>query len=336
MTSPRMLLFLTWVYVSVRNCHGPLPTRLYVELETDNQYIYQSLQELDVKLIPETKSFKFKVEASNDAHVALLTYDGETGQNMYEIVLGGFSNTRSVIRNSRQGTNRVETFHSPLSSTEFRDFWISWEGGVISVGTGTTVGAGQFMTWTDPAPYDVNYLAVTTGFGSSGSWQFDSDGGLSSGAPVAGVATDNVYQYQSVTTRGVRLTRRGNCIPALVFWVRASNDANIALVANDGDTDNNMYEIVIGGFGNTKSVIRESKQGTNEAFALHKPLSPDQHLPFWISYDNGRVAVGYGVTVGRREFMSWTDATPNNVGYVSITTGLGSDGHWLFCEYLNS
>ncbi|XP_046325976.2 uncharacterized protein LOC124110679 [Haliotis rufescens] len=330
MTSPRMLLLLTCVYVSVRNCHGPLPTRPYVELETDNQYIYQSLQELDVKLIPQTTSFKFKVQASNDGHVALLTYDGETGQNMYEIVLGGFSNTRSIIRNSRQGTNRVETFHSPLSSTEFRDFWISWEGGVISVGTGTTVGAGQFMTWTDPAPYDVNYLAVTTGFGSSGSWQFDSDGGMSSRAPVAGVATDNVYQYKSVTTRGVRLTQRRNCIPALVFWLRASNDAHIALVANDGDTDNNMYEIVIGGLSNTKSVIRESKQGTNEAFALHKPLSPDQHLPFWISYDNGLVAVGYGVTVGRREFMSWTDATPNNVGYVSITTGFGSDGHWLF------
>ncbi|XP_048243111.1 C3 and PZP-like alpha-2-macroglobulin domain-containing protein 8 [Haliotis rufescens] len=219
MTSLTLVLLLTITCVFVRNSYGWSATRQYVELETDTQYNYQSLQEVDVKIRSQATSFKFKIQASNDAHVALLTYDGETGQNMYEIVLGGFSNTRSIIRNSRQGTNRVETFHSPLSSTEFRDFWISWEGGVISVGTGTTVGAGQFMTWTDPAPNEVNYLAVTTGFGSSGSWQFDSDSTLLSGVPIAGVATDNVYQYQSVTTRGVRLTQRGNCIPALVFWL---------------------------------------------------------------------------------------------------------------------
>ncbi|XP_067668071.1 uncharacterized protein [Haliotis asinina] len=331
MSSMTRVLLFGFTYVFFRHCQGWSPTRHYVELATDTQYNYQSLQEVDVPLTPGTASFKFRVQASNDVHVALLTYDGETGQNIYEIVIGGWGNTRSTIRTAMQGTNRVEAFHSPLSPTEFRQFWISWESGEISVGTGSNVSTGLFMTFTDSSPHDVNYPAVTTGYGSTGSWQFESDGCCPFGPPIAGVVTGNVYQYKSLTSRGVRLTNGRNCVLSLVFWIRAANDAHIALVANDGNTDNNIYEVVIGGFRNGKSVIRESKQGANEAVALHKHLSPDQHLPFWISYDSGRIAVGYGVTVGRREFMSWTDTTPNNVKFVSISTGFGSDGHWLFC-----
>ncbi|XP_046568666.1 C3 and PZP-like alpha-2-macroglobulin domain-containing protein 8, partial [Haliotis rubra] len=125
----------------------------YVELETTTTYNYQSLHQQGVELTPGVTSFKFKVRASNDAHVALLQEDGVTNRNIYEIVIGGWRNTQSVIRTGMQHANRVTARHRPLSATQFRDFWISWDSGVISVGTGTAVGAGRFMSWRDPSPH---------------------------------------------------------------------------------------------------------------------------------------------------------------------------------------
>jgi hypothetical protein len=45
----------------------------------------------------------------------------------------------------------------------------------------------------------------------------------------------------------------------LEFEVMACNDAHIALTQSPGNTSYNTFEVVIGGWGNTKSVIRDAK-----------------------------------------------------------------------------
>ncbi len=56
-----------------------------------------------------------KFRATNDAHIGLFwgprRTDGgvvDVSMEYYEIVLGGWGNTQSVIRESAQGTNQVE------------------------------------------------------------------------------------------------------------------------------------------------------------------------------------------------------------------------------------
>ena len=51
---------------------------------------------------PREKSFVFGVKACNDAHLALTAIAGDPTQKTYEIVIGGYGNTRSEIRDGMQ------------------------------------------------------------------------------------------------------------------------------------------------------------------------------------------------------------------------------------------
>ena len=73
--------------------------------------------------------------------------------------------------------------------------------------------------------------------------------------PECVVATPNNYNYQKI---GGDLTNRNN----VVFSVDTKHDAIIALGPTIGHNDTH-YEIVLGGWDNTKSVIRDKNQGTN-------------------------------------------------------------------------
>ena len=53
-----------------------------------------------------------------------------------------------------------------------------------------------------------------------------------------------------------------------------------------------VYEIVIGGEGNTKTWIRNSTYGVNEVYAdTEGILSADEHRVFWIKWAEGLVEV---------------------------------------------
>ncbi|XP_078610800.1 C3 and PZP-like alpha-2-macroglobulin domain-containing protein 8 [Branchiostoma floridae x Branchiostoma japonicum] len=133
---------------------------------TDTQYQYR----WDLPKLTGNR-FTFEVKATNDVHVALSSQRHDMA-NMYEIVIGGWSNRKSVIRRRKQGTNRGTTWTSGINSkTEYRKFWITWSpDGTIAVGRG---GEPQpFMKWTDPNPLPINYAGYTTGWGSTGLWRF--------------------------------------------------------------------------------------------------------------------------------------------------------------------
>ena len=56
-----------------------------------------------------------------------------------------------------------------------RLFWVTWAGSKIRVGTGATV----IMEYQDPSPLAIKSVAVSTGWGSSGSWKvYDQSGKL--------------------------------------------------------------------------------------------------------------------------------------------------------------
>ncbi|XP_067668468.1 uncharacterized protein [Haliotis asinina] len=329
---------------------------LDVSLKTGPVYHYQSLHSLGVNVAPQVTSFTFQVRAESNVHVALLQEDGVTCSNTYEIVIGGWKNTQSVIRKGRHNDQRVTARHRPLSATEFRDFWISWNDGVISVGTGMTVDVGRFMSWRDPSPQSVRYIAVSTGCGSTGLWQFERN------IPLVCMETDD--HYHPLEDLGFDL----NGGTAFTFWVKARSDAYIALLSNRHKYDHGVIEIVIGGQGNTESVIRDRSQGPSRArtferftqpFASkhlewwsipdgdtfvrgagrdnracahvhHTPLSGSKHLPFWISFSGDTIAVGAGREVGRRTFLSCTHQSSAQIRYVSVATGGWSNGKWLF------
>ncbi len=97
------------------------------------------------------------------------------------------------------------------------------------------------------------------------------------------------------------------------------------------DEDRNVYEILIGGFANTRSLIREVKQGDAKCNASTPGiLMAGVAQPFWLSWINGNIRFGREHQVGNHVICEWQDSTPKIINYVSTANGYGSHGKWIF------
>ncbi|XP_077993987.1 macrophage mannose receptor 1-like [Glandiceps talaboti] len=111
----------------------------------------------------------FQVKATSDVHIALAEFDYYV-MDQYEIVIGGWGNTQSVIRQCTPCDHEVEVeTNQILSATEFRGFWINFANGLIQVGKD---GEAPFMEWMDPEPMPINYVGYSTGYGHAGEFRF--------------------------------------------------------------------------------------------------------------------------------------------------------------------
>ncbi|XP_071950454.1 uncharacterized protein [Antedon mediterranea] len=116
-----------------------------------------------------TTRIEFSVVAKNDVHIALSS-SPEVMIPMYEIVIGGWENTQSVIRRCAQCPDKKIYFEAGIISVdEFTKFWISFVNGSIRVGL---EGSDHFMEWDDPYPFPVKYVGFSTWYNIKGIFQF--------------------------------------------------------------------------------------------------------------------------------------------------------------------
>ncbi len=59
---------------------------------------------------------------------------------------------------------------SPLSASEYRYFWVTWDHGSIHVGEGNVMNEREFMSFTDPTPLTVNYIGLGACCGATAYW----------------------------------------------------------------------------------------------------------------------------------------------------------------------
>ena len=86
---------------------------------------------------------------------------------MYELVIGGWGNTQSAVRESIQGEPQVQLVNTPniVSCTEMVELWVSWQGGHIQVSTGSVSGMTTVMQWQDTEdPVAVTAVSLTSGY----------------------------------------------------------------------------------------------------------------------------------------------------------------------------
>ena len=93
---------------------------------------------------------------------------------LHTTVIGGWSNTQSVIRLSAQGSNAVLYTHNaaPLDPTEYRVFQIYYLEGNIRVYEGDQPPI-LVMEYTDPNPRSIGAIGYSTGWSSTGDWEFN-------------------------------------------------------------------------------------------------------------------------------------------------------------------
>lgn len=103
--------------------------------------------------------------------------------------------------------------------------------------------------------------------------------------------------------------------------VKAAHDAHVLI--------NNKYEIAIGGWSNTKSVMRKSIQGKIEVEIVEKEefiLDPSMFKKFVVKLENNTLSVN--------KLMNMR-VDDNNITSVSIQTGHDSEGYWNYEETKN-
>ena len=153
--------------VLISDCQGP-------SIETPNLYKYILLSDYGIvieNLVND--SINFKVQASRNVQVALMS--SNTDQDpLYEIVLGGWVNSKSVIRDSKEGVALATHGGQVLNQTEYRKFYISWRDGRIRVENGSKA---TIMEWTDTSsPLKIRNIGILTRGGSTGNWKFPCKG----------------------------------------------------------------------------------------------------------------------------------------------------------------
>ena len=129
------------------------------------------------KKLTEDKAIIFTVDAKNDAHIGFFSEKKSCPihctNEMYEIVIGGWANSQSVIRRGSQGSNKdLKATLNILKSNEDRSFWADAKDGLVRLGKGKVIGYDIVMKWQDNQPLDPSYVGFMTGWGSTGIWKF--------------------------------------------------------------------------------------------------------------------------------------------------------------------
>ena len=108
--------------------------------------------------------------SGHDVHIALAPDDlyepGVNEQDVYEVVIGGWGNTKSAIRRGNQG-RELASAETPsiISADEWRGFWISTrmtEENSLEITFGKIGQAIPLMLGIDPDPVDMQYLGLAS------------------------------------------------------------------------------------------------------------------------------------------------------------------------------
>ncbi|XP_072945871.1 uncharacterized protein [Epargyreus clarus] len=255
-------------------------------------------------------SVQFKVRTANDAHVAL-TMGPQESDPMYEVMIGGWGNTKSVIRKNKTKPDKVE-IETPniVNGGEFRGFWVRWDGGVVSAGReGEAI---PFISWTDPEPFPVGFVGVCTGWGATGSWKIEEGAEFDTPDKLE-------YRFGPVAAGSLELNYRG------------PHNCHVCLTSGPAEVDP-MYEIILGGWENTQSVIRYCRQKPDKVTVPTPGLmNANEFRRFIIEWKCGRLAVRDGTT--GQVIMEWVDPAPFPVTHFGVRTGYGARGNWRILHF---
>ena len=141
---------------------------------TPNKYEYMPVVEFSS--LYSSGYVLFLVRATNDAHIALGVDTKHNGEH-YEILLGGWKNTYSVIRGGNQ-SNKIASYSGPvLDATGFVLFGIAWDDNMLKVYRSSDHSPSnlrEIMEFDDRSNSDFNYeikhMMISTGWGSTGDW----------------------------------------------------------------------------------------------------------------------------------------------------------------------
>lgn len=271
----------------------------------------------------------FTATGTNDVHVALCTQN-TVGGDLYEIVIGGWSNGRSVIRRGAQGPELAVALSGLTTPGKANPLWISIDSttGWIKVGRGKP-GQDMFLSYQDSAFLSATRYVTFSAWNTPIDYSQVSTLALNA-TPTAQSLGFGLWRFSEVSyvpaSNGLydqnRPRWRLNQGRGVFSFTIDNNDAYIKLSPADGSASA-TYEIILGGWNNTKSALR--KNGTEIASGPVGLLSPGGRNAFWISIDDRTGIIQIGRNAPGQDVLLFTvdatlrSATPVTSRFVNIS-----------------
>jgi hypothetical protein len=127
----------------------------------------------------------FGVSACKEVRIALSEIPGITTRNTYELCIGEFENSMTILKDAFSGQSLVEAYTTEiLNCSGTRMFWVSWAVGTLSFGRGTTVQQNRLLYFKDANAHHVNAVSVKTPVGVVGNFTFEHFGGKYNGSLI--------------------------------------------------------------------------------------------------------------------------------------------------------
>ena len=104
-------------------------------------------------------SIIFNVRGRFGAKISLLSHKKTFEPPYYKFIIGGWYNTKSVIR---KVNNLVRDDNGPqLNEAYFTSFWVSWQNGLVQTGRGSVIDTDVFLSFKDECMFAVNDIGIT-------------------------------------------------------------------------------------------------------------------------------------------------------------------------------
>lgn len=115
----------------------------------------------------------------------------------------------------------------------------------------------------------------------------------------------------------------------LIFAVKACRDASVAFSQVAGIYTHYTYELVVGATGNTETILRSSVGGgVLKSVYTHQILDCSAVRIFWVSWRDGVIAFGKGITVKQGELFSVSVSNMIVINSLSLLTPSDVKGVW--------
>ena len=116
------------------------------------------------------ETLAFKVTACQDAHLVVATVPFYKDTDAAEIIFGTNNNRETKIIADRQNSNDFQVVSTPniLDCDSSREFWISWDGGMLRAGRGP-VYSDELVSMAYNL-VNVSAVSLTTANGKAGIW----------------------------------------------------------------------------------------------------------------------------------------------------------------------
>lgn len=120
--------------------------------------------------------FTFKVKATKNVKVILANIPTLHHVLGYLVTIGDDDGQMTKI-SKRDGSTIDESTPDILDPEEGSEFWVSWYGGIVRVGTGIEVGENELVHFDDGYPIDINAVSISTDQDVTGKWEINFSGG---------------------------------------------------------------------------------------------------------------------------------------------------------------